>query len=79
MQVSESRFFGISEIEIEGEKIRISDKNKTIADCLDHPGHGGGIDEIARSIYFSIEEIDIIVEMALSSRLSSRAVRKLCM
>lgn len=67
VQVSESKFFGTSNIKIDGEKVKISNKNKTIADCLDHPGHGGGIDEIARSIYFSIEEIDIekIVKYAL--------------
>lgn len=59
VQVSESRFFGTTDIEIDGEKIKISDINKTIADCLDHPEHAGGIDEIARSVYFSIEEIDI--------------------
>lgn len=67
VQVSQSRFFGTADIEIEGEKVKISDRNKTIADCLDHPDHGGGIDEIARSIYFSTEEIDIkkIVSYAL--------------
>ena len=67
VQVSKSRFFGTTDIKIEGQKIRISDKNKTIADCLDHPEHGGGIDEIARSIYFSMEEIDIkkIIKYAL--------------
>ena len=59
VQVSKSRFFGTADIRIEGEKVKISDRNKTIADCLDHPEHGGGMDEIARSIYFSIEEIDI--------------------
>ncbi|NOX71778.1 MAG: hypothetical protein GXO64_03715 [Candidatus Micrarchaeota archaeon] len=67
VQVSKSRFFGTSDIEIDGEKVKISDKNKTIADCLDHPEHSGGIDEIARSIFFSIDEIDIkkIVRYAL--------------
>lgn len=58
VQVSEKKFFGTVEIEIEGEKVRISDRNKTIADCLDHPEYCGGIDEIARSIYFSKDEID---------------------
>lgn len=59
VQVSKRKFFGTVEIDIEGEKIRISDKNKTIADCLDHPDYCGGIDEIARSVYFSKEEIDL--------------------
>ena len=67
VHVGKSRFFETIDIEIEGENVRILDKNKTIADCLNHPEHGGGIDEIARSIYFSIKEIDIkkIVKYAL--------------
>lgn len=67
VQVSELKFFGTTNIEIEGEKVKISNMNKTIADCLDHPEHAGGIDEIARSIFFSIKEIDIkkIVTYAL--------------
>lgn len=59
VQVTEKKFFGTTEIQIAGEKIRISDKNKTIADCLDHPEYCGGIDEIARSIFFSREEINL--------------------
>jgi predicted transcriptional regulator of viral defense system len=31
---------------------------KTIVDCLDHPEHAGEIDEVAKSIYFSHEELD---------------------
>ena len=59
VQIKKSSLFGIKDIKIEEERIKISDKNKTISDCLNHPEHGGGIDEVARSIYFSIEEIDI--------------------
>ncbi len=53
MQLDKERFFGIEKIERDGRKINISNINKTIADCLDHPEHSGGIGEIARSIYFS--------------------------
>jgi predicted transcriptional regulator of viral defense system len=58
VQISKRKFFGATDIDIDGEKIRISDRHKTIADCLDHPEHAGGIDEIARSIFFSKDEID---------------------
>ncbi|NIA30540.1 MAG: hypothetical protein GWP06_11590 [Actinobacteria bacterium] len=50
VQGSKTKFFGSCDIEIDGEIVKISDKNNTIADCLDHPKHGSGIDEIARSI-----------------------------
>ncbi|RMF61042.1 MAG: hypothetical protein D6743_14055 [Calditrichaeota bacterium] len=58
VQLSERKFFATTETEIEEEKVRISDENKTIADCLDHPEYCGGIDELARSIFFSRGEID---------------------
>ena len=58
VQLNGKKFVGITETEIEGKKIRISDREKTIADCLDHPEYAGGIDEVARAIFFSAEEID---------------------
>jgi len=53
-----NKFFGITEVEIEGKKIKISNPEKTMVDCLDHPEHAGGIDEVAKSIYFSQAELD---------------------
>lgn len=58
VQVSKRRFFGIETIEMEGTKVDISDKNKTVVDCLDHPEHSGGTEEIAKSIYFYHEELN---------------------
>jgi predicted transcriptional regulator of viral defense system len=58
VKIGRNKLFGLSEIEIEGKKVKISDPEKTIVDCLDHPEHAGGIDEVARSIYFSHEELD---------------------
>jgi len=52
------KFFGIKKIEIDGRKVNISDPDKTLVDCLDHPQHCGGIDELARAIYFSHQELD---------------------
>jgi len=58
VKLTEKKFFGYKKTGIEGEKINISDREKTIADCLDHPEHAGGIEEVARSIYFNHKEID---------------------
>jgi len=58
VQLSRNKFVGIKKVEIEGHVIKISNVNKTVADCLDHPEHSGGTDEIARAIYFSHEELD---------------------
>lgn len=53
--IPKRKLFGISDIKIEDKKIKISDPEKTVVDCLDHPEHCGGIEEVAKSIYFSKE------------------------
>jgi len=67
VKLNKDRFFGIEKIEIEGKKINISNVNKTIADCLDHPEHSGGIEEVARAIYFNHKDLNFnkIKEYAL--------------
>ena len=55
------KFFGFRKFKVEGEEVNISNKEKTIADCLDHPEHAGGIDEIGRSIFFNHKELDFSV------------------
>ena len=59
VRIEEKKFFDFDEIKIEDWKVNISSPEKTIADCLDHPEHSGGIDEVARAIYFNHGEIDI--------------------
>lgn len=58
IKLDEKKFFGVTTTEIEERTIYISDPEKTVADCLDHPEHSGGIDEIARSIFFSHKELE---------------------
>jgi len=53
------KIFGTEQIEIEKRKIIVSSPEKTIVDCLDHPEHCGGTEEIAKSIYFSKNELDV--------------------
>jgi len=70
IQLSKNKFAGVEKIEIEGHRINISNNNKTVVDCLDHPEHSGGIDEIAKAIYFNHEELDFsrIREYALKMK-----------
>ena len=58
IQLHKNKFIGIEEIEMEEYKIKISNINKTVVDCLDHSEHCGGIDEISRSIFFNHEELN---------------------
>jgi len=57
--VKENSIWGIKEEWMERkEKIRISDIEKTIIDCLTFPQHCGGITEIAKGIWIMKEKID---------------------
>jgi len=76
VQLDRKKFMGITEVEIGGKKIRISDKEKTIADCLDHPEHAGGIDEVARAIFFSVDEIDFMKVREYGSKMGNLTIFK---
>ncbi len=70
------KMFGTQEIEIEKRKIMISSVEKTIADCLDHPEHCNGTEEIAKSIYFSKDEINMDALVDCAKKIGNTAVIK---
>ncbi len=74
--IPSSKMFGITEVEIEKRKVRISSPEKTIVDCLDHPEHCGGVEEIAKAVYFAKDEIDFKKVVAHAKRIGNSAVLK---
>jgi len=48
--LSKKKFFGYTTINIAGKNVFISDKEKTIADCLDYPEYCGDITEVAKAL-----------------------------
>jgi len=76
VQLKKEKFFGLDEIEIETRKINISNKNKTIVDCLEHPQHSGGIDEVARAIYFGHQELDFTLIKEYGLKINNSVVFK---
>jgi len=76
VRIEKKKFFGFDQIEMEGYKINISGPEKTIADCLDHPEHAGGIDEVARAIYFNHKELDIKKIYSFAERMDNMAILK---
>ncbi|MBI2094790.1 MAG: hypothetical protein HYT89_01305 [Candidatus Omnitrophica bacterium] len=44
--LSESKFFGFTEVEAMGEKVKMAEKEKALLDCLDKPQYAGGIEEV---------------------------------
>jgi len=74
--LEKKKFFGTEEVKIEGKDVIISTKEKTVADCLDHPEHTGGIEEVARGIYFNKEEIDIETVCGFARKMGNITILK---
>ena len=70
------KIFGLEETTIENRKIKISTIEKTIIDCLDHPEHCGGIEEIAKALFFAKNEIDQTKLADFAQRLGNKTVIK---
>ncbi|MBM3334589.1 type IV toxin-antitoxin system AbiEi family antitoxin domain-containing protein [Candidatus Sumerlaeota bacterium] len=76
VKLARRKFFGWQEVQIEGRKVRISDLEKTVADCLDHPKHCGGIEQVARAIYFSHDEFDLKRVVRYAKHMGNGAILK---
>ncbi|NOZ76211.1 MAG: hypothetical protein GXO65_00725 [Euryarchaeota archaeon] len=50
IHLSQKKFFGYERRELAGDYISVSDKEKTIVDCLDHPEYCGGVEEATRLV-----------------------------
>lgn len=48
--ISKKKFFGYITVSVAGKNVLVSDKEKTIADCLDHPEYCGDITEVAKAL-----------------------------
>ncbi|WP_049934382.1 type IV toxin-antitoxin system AbiEi family antitoxin domain-containing protein [Haloplanus natans] len=48
--VTERKFFGVEPTSIEGTTVQVSDLEKTLVDCADHPEFSGGLRELATAM-----------------------------
>jgi len=76
VQLARVKFVGIEKAVIDGREVNVSDKNKTIVDCLDHPEHAGGIDEVAKALYFNHEELEFAKVWEYTLKMQNIAVFK---
>lgn len=76
VKIRPRKMFGTDEIEIENRKITISSPEKTVIDCLDHPEYGGGIEELAKAIYFAKDELDAKKIVDYAKKIGNTAVIK---
>jgi len=54
--VTERKFFGFEPISIEGTTVQVSDLEKTLVDCADHPEFCGGLRELATAMRTAEEQ-----------------------
>jgi len=74
--INKKKFFGLDEIKVENNLIKISSPEKTIVDCLDRPEYGGGIEEIAKILYFAKDEVDVKTLAKYAEKIGNTAVIK---
>jgi predicted transcriptional regulator of viral defense system len=74
--VTEKKFFGFARVLIANSAVNVSDKAKTIADCLDHPEYCGGISEAAKALWAAREGVSVGDVAGIGFRMGNSAVLK---
>ncbi len=75
VSVSSRNFFGLDKTSIEERDVNISNPEKTLVDCLDHPEHCGGVGEVARS-FFSGATVDMEKLLRYARKMKNRTILK---
>ena len=72
VRVADYKFFGEKPVWIEDKRVNITDREKTIIDCLDHPEYCGGVSEPAKALRDNEFNLKILNEY--SQRINNTAV-----
>lgn len=76
VHVNERKFFGITETTLDGYRVNISEREKTMVDCLDRLEYSGGITEIAKALSYGRDELDFIKMARYAQKNGNSAVSK---
>jgi predicted transcriptional regulator of viral defense system len=74
--ITEKKFFGYKKENIANSKVNISNEEKTIADCLDHPEYCGGISEATKALWNAKDEASIKKIIDYSITIGNSAILK---
>ncbi len=74
--ITPRKMFDITTVTIDSQPVAISTPAKTFADCLDHPEHAGGVDEVAKALYFSAGELKLKTLAKTAVRIGNGAAVK---
>lgn len=76
VKTTSKKMFGLTEAEIDSMPLKVSDKEKTLLDCLDHPEYCGGINEVVKGIWNARNEIDFVKILNYAKKIRNSAVSK---
>ena len=74
--MSERKFFGATEIALDGQHVNISEREKTIVDCLDRQRYCGGVIEVAKALWYGRDELNFVKMAEYARRNGNRAVNQ---
>lgn len=72
--ISSRKFFGATEVTLDGYRVNISEREKTIIDCLDCPEYCGGVVEVAKALWYGGGEFDFVKMAEYARKNGNRAV-----
>lgn len=69
-----SKFFGFESVDIQGHKVMLSDREKTVIDCIDHPELAGGMSGAAAVLLRASARLDWSKALHYMERIESIAL-----
>jgi predicted transcriptional regulator of viral defense system len=76
VHMTEQKFFGSTEVTLNGYKIKIAEREKTIVDCLDRLEYCGGVSEVAKALSYGRNELDLVKMTHYAVEYGNKAVIK---
>ena len=74
--IKKSKIFELIEVNLSNSQVKISGVEKTIADCLDHPEYCGGLEEIAKALFFDHRELDMKKIIKNAEKIGNKTIIK---
>jgi len=76
VHMTEGKFFGDAKVILDGYGIKISEREKTIVDCLDRLEYCGGVSEVAKALSYGRDELDLVKMARYAIKNGNKAVIK---
>lgn len=74
--LNKKKFFGFSSTAVGPDRVNISDKEKTLADALDHPEYCGGMAEVAKCFWNAKDSVSYEKIVSYAERMGNSTIIK---